>query len=196
MQQTHVAGERLFVDYAGATLEVIDAITGKVRTAQPFVAALGAPSYTYADASFTQNLADWIGSHTRAFAFYGGVPAMVVSDNLKSGITKACFYEPAVNRSYGRHRRNAHVEPGRLYTQRGIVKVLGKFSDGGGPGSRNNHQTRVAHQTLPVPFQPPLSIAALSKPNRRLGPLKTGRSKPARAARIHGAISHWSRRDH
>jgi hypothetical protein len=157
---------------------VIDAITGKVRT----VAALGAPSYTYADANFTQNLADWIGSHTRAFAFYGGVPAMVVSDNLKSGITKACFYERAVNRSYGRHRRNAQVERGRLYPQRGIVKVLGKISDGGGLGSRNNHQTRVAHQTLPVPFQRPLSIAALSKPNGRLGPMKTGRSKPARGS--------------
>jgi transposase len=100
MRQTHVAGERLFVDYAGTTLEVIDPTTGEVRTAQLFVAALGASSYTYAEASFTQNLADWIGAHTRAFAFYGGVPAMVVSDNLKSGVTTACFYEPAINRSY------------------------------------------------------------------------------------------------
>jgi transposase len=100
MRQTHVAGERLFVDYAGTTLQVIDAISGEVLSAQLFVAALGASSYTFAEASFTQSLADWIGSHTRAFTFYGGVPAMVVSDNLKSGITKACFYEPAVNRTY------------------------------------------------------------------------------------------------
>jgi transposase len=100
MRQTHAAGERLFVDYAGTTLEVIDAITGEVKSAQLFVAALGASSYTYAEASLTQSLADWIGSHTRAFAFYGGVPGMVVSDNLRSGITKACFYEPAVNRAY------------------------------------------------------------------------------------------------
>src|SRR5271165_3237709 len=100
MRQTHVAGERLFVDYAGTTLEVINGLTGEVITAQLFVAALGASSYTYAEATWTQGLADWIGSHTRAFAFFGGVPAMVVSDNLKSGITKACFYEPAVNRSY------------------------------------------------------------------------------------------------
>ena len=100
MRQTHVAGERLFVDYAGTTLEVIDGLTGEVITAQLFVAALGASSYTYAEATWTQGLADWIGSHTRAFAFVGGVTAMVVSDNLKSGITKACFYEPAVNRSY------------------------------------------------------------------------------------------------
>ena len=72
----------------------------RCMTAQLFVAALGASSYTYAEATWTQGLPDWIGSHTRAFAFFGGVPAMVVSDNLKSGITKACFYEPAVNRTY------------------------------------------------------------------------------------------------
>ena len=100
MRQTHVAGERLFVDYAGTTLEVIDGATGEVMTAQLFVAALGASNYTYAEATWTQGLADWIGSHTRAFAFFDGVSAMVVSDNLKSGITKACFYEPAVNRTY------------------------------------------------------------------------------------------------
>jgi transposase len=100
MRQTHVAGERLFVDYAGKTLEVIDGTTGEVRPAQLFVAVVGASSYTYAEATFTQSLSDWIGSHTRAFAFYNGVTAIVVSDNLKAGITKACFYEPAVNRTY------------------------------------------------------------------------------------------------
>ena len=100
MRQTHVAGERLFVDYAGTTMNVIDGTTGEVIKAQLFVAALGASSYTYVEATWTQTLPDWIGSHTRAFAFFGGVPSMVVSDNLKSGITKACFYEPAVNRSY------------------------------------------------------------------------------------------------
>ncbi len=100
MRQAHVAGEQLFVDYAGTTIEVVDGATGEVHACQLFVAALGASSYTYAEATWTQALADWIGSHTRAFAFFGGVPAMVVSDNLKSGITKACFYEPAVNRTY------------------------------------------------------------------------------------------------
>ena len=82
------------------TVEVIDGRTGEVRTAQVFVAALGASSYTYAEATWTQTLPDWIGSHTRAFAFIGGVAGELVSDNLKSGITKACFYEPGVNRSY------------------------------------------------------------------------------------------------
>ncbi len=100
MRQTHVAGERVFVDYAGTTIDIFDAATGEVRTAQLFVAALGASSYTWVEATWTQGLADWIGAHTRAFAFFSGVPGMVVSDNLKSGITKACFYEPAVNRSY------------------------------------------------------------------------------------------------
>ena len=100
MRQAHVAGEKLFVDYAGTTIDVVDAATGEVHACQLFVAALGASSLTYAEATFTQTLPDWIGSHTRAFDFFGGVPAMVVSDNLKSGITKACFYEPAVNRAY------------------------------------------------------------------------------------------------
>lgn len=100
MRQAHVAGEKLFVDYAGTTIDIFDATTGEVHACQLFVAALGASSYTYAEATATQSLPDWIGSHTRAFAFLGGVPAMVVSDNLKSGITKACFYEPAVNRAY------------------------------------------------------------------------------------------------
>ena len=88
------------MDYAGTTLDVIDASTGEAMPAQLFVAALGASNYTYAEATWTQGLADWIGSHTRTFAFFDGVSAMVVSDNLKSGITKACFYEPAVNRTY------------------------------------------------------------------------------------------------
>jgi transposase len=100
MRQLHVAGERMFVDYAGTTLEVVDGTTGEVRVCQLFVATLGASNYTYAEATFTQRLVDWIGSHVRAFAFFGGVTAQIVSDNLRSGIARACFYEPAVNRSY------------------------------------------------------------------------------------------------
>jgi transposase len=80
MRQSHVAGERLFVDYAGTTLEVIDASTGVAKTVQLFVAALGASSYTYAEATWTQGLSDWIGSHTRAWSLIGGAPAMVVSN--------------------------------------------------------------------------------------------------------------------
>jgi transposase len=125
MRQVHVAGERMFVDYAGTTIDILDAATGEVHACQLFVAVLGASSYTYAEATRTQGLADWIGSHTRAFAFFGGVPGMVVSDNLKSGITKACFYEPAVNRSYeemAQHYGTA-VLPARPYKPRDKAKV-------------------------------------------------------------------------
>jgi transposase len=125
MRQSHVAGERMFVDYAGTTLEVIEASTGEVRTAQLFVAVLGASSYTYAEATWTQGLSDWIGSHTRAFTFMGGVSAMVVSDNLRSGVTKACFYEPAINRTYAEMAAhyNTAIVPARPYRARDKAKV-------------------------------------------------------------------------
>ena len=100
MRQTHVGGEKMFVDYAGATMEVIDGLTGEIRTAQIFVATLGASSYTYAEATWTQALPNWIGSHTRAFTYFGGVPRQVVPDNLKSGVIKACLYDPEINRTY------------------------------------------------------------------------------------------------
>src|SRR6201987_2708567 len=96
MRQSHVAGERMFVDYAGTTLEVIDASTGEARTAQLFVAALGASSYTYAEATWTQGLSDWIGSHTRTFAFIGGAPAEGGFHKLPAGLHKDRFFEPAV----------------------------------------------------------------------------------------------------
>ena len=115
MRQQHVAGERMFVDYAGTTLEVVDGTTGEVRVCQLFVAVLGASNYTYAEATFTQRLVDWIGSHVRAFTFFGGVTAQIVSDNLRSGVTKACFYEPAVNRTYAEmaHHYGTAVVPAR-----------------------------------------------------------------------------------
>ena len=100
MRQNHVAGEKMFVDYAGATLEVIDGLSGEVQTAQIFVATLGASSYTYAEATWSQTLPDWIGSHSRAFGYFGGVPRQVVPDNLKSAVVKACLYDPEVNRTY------------------------------------------------------------------------------------------------
>jgi transposase len=125
MRQSHVAGERMFVDYAGATLAVMDGSTGEVMTAQLFVAVLGASSLTYAEATWTQGLCDWIGSHTRAFSFMGGVSATVVCDNLRSGITRACFYEPAVNRTYAEmaaHYSTA-ILPARPYRPRDKAKV-------------------------------------------------------------------------
>lgn len=84
MRQTHLAGDKMFVDYAGQTIEIMDGLTGEMHDAQLFVAVLGASSYTYAEATLTQSLPDWTGSHCRAFSFFGGVTAQVVSDNLKS----------------------------------------------------------------------------------------------------------------
>jgi len=100
MHQIHKAGEKLFVDYAGMTMPVIDRSTGEVREVQIFVATLGASDYTYVEATWSQSLEDWIGSHVRSFAFFGGVPRIVVPDNLKSGVTSPCFYEPDLNRTY------------------------------------------------------------------------------------------------
>jgi len=81
---------------------LVDPATGEIRNAQIFIAVLGASSYTYAEATPAPagSLADWIGSHVRAFAFFGGVPELIVPDNLKSGISKACFYEPDLNPTY------------------------------------------------------------------------------------------------
>jgi transposase len=125
LRQVHVAGEKLFVDYSGHTMEVVDGLTGEVRSAQIFVAVLGASNYTYAEASLSQSLPDWIASHVRAFAYFGGVARQTVSDNLKAGITRACFHEPMVNRTYAdlaRHYRTAIV-PARPYRPRDKAKV-------------------------------------------------------------------------
>jgi len=127
MRQRHPAGERLFVDYAGLMIDVIDPETGEVRTAQLFVATLGASNYTYAEATWTQSLPDWIASHERAFAFFGGVTAQVVPDNLKSGVTKACFYDPEINRTYAdlaAHYDTA-VIPARPHKPKDKAKVEG-----------------------------------------------------------------------
>ena len=100
MRQEHRAGEKMFVDYTGQTVTVNDLHINQVRKAQIFVAVLGASNYTYAEATWTQTLPDWIGSHSRAFVFFGGVPKVVVPDNLKSGVKKACYYEPDINPTY------------------------------------------------------------------------------------------------
>jgi transposase len=100
MRQVHPAGEKLFVDYAGPTVPITDPLTGEISGAAIFVAVLGCSNYTFAEATLSQRLADWLGSHVRAFEFIGGTPAIVVPDNLKSGVDKACRYEPEVNKSY------------------------------------------------------------------------------------------------
>jgi transposase len=120
MRQVHRAGEKLFIDYSGDTVPVIDPATGEVLTAQIFVAVMGASKYTYAEATWTQSLPDWIASHVRAFTFLGSAPSLLVPDNLKSAIKKACRYEPESNSTYedmARHYSCA-VLPARPFSPR------------------------------------------------------------------------------
>jgi transposase len=140
MRQEHRAGEKLFVDYAGQTAEVVDRRTGEIRHAQIFVAVLGASSYTYAEATWTQQLPDWIGAHVRAFQFLGGVSEVLVPDNLRSGVSKAHRYEPDLNPTYAdlashygvavlparvrKPRDKAKAEAGVLLVERWILAVL------------------------------------------------------------------------
>jgi transposase len=140
MRQVHRAGEKLFVDYSGKKPTVVDPETGEVRAVELFVAVLGASNYTFAEATATQQVEDWLGSHVRAFEFFGGVPVAVVPDQLKTGVTGACRYEPALQRSYdelaghyatvilparpARPRDKAKVEVGVQVAQRWILARL------------------------------------------------------------------------
>ncbi|MBK1717259.1 IS21 family transposase [Thiocystis violacea] len=125
MRQTHRAGEKLFVDYAGQTVPLVDPHTGEVQAAQIFVAVLGASNYTYAEATRTQGLADWIGAHVRALAFFNGVPDILVPDNLRSGVSRACRYDPDLNPTYAELARHygVAVVPARVRKPRDKAKV-------------------------------------------------------------------------
>jgi transposase len=106
MRQVHRAGEKLFIDYCGPTVPVVDGHTGEAREAQVFVAVLGASNYTYAEATWTQSLPDWIAAHQRAFTFIGGVVDLLVPDNLRSGVTTPCRYAPEPNATYAEMARH------------------------------------------------------------------------------------------
>ncbi len=136
----HAPGEKLFVDYAGQTVAVIDRHTGEERQAQIFVAVLGHSNYTYAEASWSQTLPDWLESQARALEFMGGVPQAIVPDNLKSAVSRAHRYEPELNPSYQdfaehygvailptrvrKPRDKAKVESGVLIVERWILARL------------------------------------------------------------------------
>jgi transposase len=125
LRQEHKAGEKVFVDYAGQTVPVVDPATGEIREAQLFVAALGASHYLFAEATWTQSLADWTASHARMYAFYGGVPSLTIPDNLKAGVKYACYYEPELNPTYlelARHYGTT-VLPTRVSKPRDKAKV-------------------------------------------------------------------------
>ena len=140
MRQEHRAGEKLFVDYCGTTVPITDRYSGEIKQAQVFVAVLGASNYTYAEATYSQGLHDWITAHVHAFEYFGGVPGIIVTDNLRSGISRACRYEPDINPTYqemARHygiavilarvrkpRDKAKVEAGVQLVQRWILAKL------------------------------------------------------------------------
>lgn len=125
LRQHHGPGEKCFVDYAGQTVGVIDRTTGEVRTAQIFVAVLGASSYTFAEATWTQQLPDWLGSHVRALAFFGGLPRAIVPDNLKSAVLKAHRYDPQLNPAYQEFAEHYQIAvlPARVRKPRDKAKV-------------------------------------------------------------------------
>lgn len=125
LRQVYKGGEKLFVDYCGLTVPVTHPETGEVVEAQIFVGCLGASNYTYAEATPTQELQHWIGSHQRALSFFGGVPECIVPDNLKSGVTAPCRYEPGVNRSYQEFAEHYGVAilPARPHKPRDKSKV-------------------------------------------------------------------------
>ena len=140
LRQQHRAGEKAFIDYAGQTVPIIDPNTGEIQQAQIFIAALGASSYTFAEASLSQELPSWINSHVHAFEFFGGVPHILVPDNLKAGVSKPCRYEPDINPTYqelaehygatviparsGKPRDKAKVESAVLVAERWILAAL------------------------------------------------------------------------
>ena len=142
LRQEHRAGEKMFVDYAGATIPIHNPETGEAHPAAVFVAVLGASSYTFAEATTGQDLRNWIGSHMRAWEFFGGVAEVVVPDNLKSAVTQPSYYEPDLNPTYrdlGEHygvaiiparpyraRDKAKAEVGVQVVQRWIVAALRK----------------------------------------------------------------------
>lgn len=140
LRQEYRAGEKLFVDYAGKTIPIVDPRTGVVQQAHVFVAVLGASNYTYAEAHLAQDLPSWIGGHCRAFAFFGGVPEVAVPDNLKSGVKHPSWYEPELNPTYAelaqhygivvlparpkKPRDKAKVEAGVQVVERWIIAAL------------------------------------------------------------------------
>lgn len=125
LRQEHRAGEKMFVDWAGTTLPIHDPQGGPVQAGHLFVAVLGASSYTYAEATSDEQLSNWIAAHVRALEFFNGVPALIVPDNTKTGVTKACRYDPDLNPTYQEMAMHygAGVVPARPYKPRDKAKV-------------------------------------------------------------------------
>jgi transposase len=125
LRQEHKAGEKMFVDWAGATIPIHDRLSGDATPASVFVAVLGASSYTWAEATADQQLTTWLTAHMNALEFFQGVPKLVVPDNLKAGVTRACRYDPDLNPTYQEWalHYDVGVVPARPYKPRDKAKV-------------------------------------------------------------------------
>jgi transposase len=125
LRQVHKPGEKGFVDWAGATIPVHDPVTGEVWPASLFVMALGTSSYTYAEATRDQQLTAWISAHIHAFEYFSGVPRLLVPDNLRTGVSRACRYDPDLNPTYQEFAMHyaVGVVPARPYRARDKAKV-------------------------------------------------------------------------
>jgi transposase len=172
MRQSHAGGEKLFVDYAGDGVAVADRLTGEIRQAQIFVAVMGASNFTYAEATWTQGLADWIGAHTRALAEIGGVPRLLVPDNTKVAVIKACLYEPQINRTYA--EMAAHYDtailPARPHRPRDKAKVeLGVLLVERWLLGRLRHRTFFSLDEVNAAIREFLTRLNEERPIRRLG---------------------------
>jgi transposase len=132
MHMNHKAGDKMFVDYAGKTLQLVDKNTGEITEVEFFVAILGASQCTYAEASFSQKKEDFITSTENALHFFKGVPAAIVPDNLKSAVTKSNRYEPTLNETFldFAEHYGTTILPARVYKPRdkslveGAVRIL------------------------------------------------------------------------
>lgn len=125
MRQTHRAGEKLFIDFSGDGVDVVDPETGECKKAKLFLAVLGASNYTYAEPALSEDLPTWVGCHVRTFEFLEGVPEVLVPDNLKSGVTSPDYFEPDINPTYAELARHygAAVIPARVRKPRDKAKV-------------------------------------------------------------------------
>ena len=140
MRQVHRAGEKAFIDYSGKRPRIVDATTGEVTEVELFVMVLGASNYTYAEATRTQTLADFVGSTVRGLEYFGAVPEMLVPDQLRSAVKTPHRYEPEINATFAEMARHyatavvparprkpkdkAKVEGGVLVAQRWILASL------------------------------------------------------------------------
>ena len=181
LRQHHRAGERLFIDYAGQTVAIHDATNGDVREAHLFVATLGASNYTFAEATLSLDLPSWIKLHVHAFEFFGGVAEILVPDNVKTGVTHPCRYEPDLNPTYqdmarhygtcviparaGKPKDKAKVETAVLCAERWILAAL------------RNHKF--------------FSLAELNRPSRKNSPTSTTASSTSWTPRAQSCLRPW-----